>query len=119
MASGSQASWADLKGLIDDEAKAKGASFLFDELRQRVKDGTVAFNFNLELAQSGDKIDSATVPLPEGRKNVTLGTLKVTSVSEDSAGPCLAITFNPLLMPKGVEASADPMLAVRAVPYAI
>jgi hypothetical protein len=66
MASGSQASWADLKGLTDDEAKAKSASFLFDELRQRVKDGTVAFNFNLELAQSGDKIDSATVPLPVG-----------------------------------------------------
>lgn len=108
-----------LQGLTDDEAKAKGPSFLFDDLRQRVKDGKVAFSFNLELAQSGDKIDSATVPLPEGRKKVTLGTLKVTSVSEDARGPCLSITFNPLVMPKGVEASADPMLAGRAAPYAI
>ncbi len=108
-----------LQGLSDDEAKAKGASFLFDDIRQRVKEGKVAFNFNLELAQAGDKLDSATVPLPEGRKKVNLGTLKITAVSDDAAGPCLAINFNPMVMPKGVEPSADPMLAARAAPYAI
>ena len=107
------------QGLTDDEAKAKGVSFLFDDLRQRVKEGKVAFNFNLELAQAGDKIDSATVPLPEGRKKVNLGTLKVTSVSEDGGGPCLTTTYNPMVMPKGIEASADPMLPARAASYAI
>ena len=108
-----------LQGLSDDEAKAKGPSFLFDDLRQRVKEGKVAFRFNLELAQPGDKIDNATVPLPEGRKKVTLGTLTLTSVSEDAGGPCLTITYNPMILPKGVEASADPILAARAAPYAI
>lgn len=110
---------AGLQGLTDDEAKAKGPAFLFDDLRQRVKDGKVAFNFNLELAQAGDNVDNATVPLPEGRKKVNLGTLKVTSVSEDGGGPCLTINFNPMVMPKGVVASADPMLPARAAPYAI
>ncbi len=108
-----------LQGLSDDEAKAKGPSFLFDDLRQRVKEGKVAFNFNLELAQPGDKIDNATVPLPEGRKKVNLGMLKVTSVSEDAAGACLTINFNPLVLPKGVEPSSDPMIAARAAPYAV
>ncbi|MEY8878268.1 MAG: catalase family peroxidase [Leptothrix sp. (in: b-proteobacteria)] len=108
-----------VQGLSDDEAKAKGATFLFDDLRARVKAGQAAFNFNLELAQPGDKIDSATVPLPEGRKKVTLGQLKVTSVSDDGAGDCLTITFNPMVLPKGVEPSADPMLAARAAPYAV
>lgn len=108
-----------LQGLTDDEAKAKGASFLFDDLRQRVKDGKVAFNFNLELAQTNDRIDSATVPLPEGRKKVNLGMLKVTSVAEDGGGECLTITYNPMVLPKGVEPSADPMIAARAAPYAI
>ena len=108
-----------LQGLTDDEAKAKGPSFLFDDLRQRVKEGKVAFNFNLELAQPGDKIDNATVPLPEGRKKVNLGLLKITSVSEDGGGPCLTITYNPMVMPKGIEASADPMLPARAAPYAV
>ena len=118
-ASGSSSRWRGLQGLSDDEAKAKGPSFLFDDLRQRVKDGKVAFDFNLVLAEPGDKLDSATLPLPEGRKKVTLGMLKVTSVSEDAAGPCLTINFNPLILPKGVEPSADPMLAARAAPYAV
>ena len=108
-----------LQGLSDDEARAKGPNFLFEDLRQRVKDGKVAFNFNLELAQPGDKLDSATVPLPEGRKKVTLGVLKVTSVSEDGGGPCLTTNYNPMVMPKGVEGSNDPMLAARAAPYAV
>ena len=107
-----------VQGLTDDEAKAKGPSFLYDDLRQRVKDGKVAFNFNLELAQAGDRIDSATVPLLEGRKKVNLGMLKITSVAEDSGGACLAITYNPMVLPKGVEPSADPMIAARAAPYA-
>lgn len=110
---------AGLQGLTDDEAKAKGPSFLFDDLRQRVKEGKVAFNFNLELAQPGDKIDNATVPLPAGSKKVTLGTLKVTAVSDDASGPCLTIAYNPLVLPKGVEASTDPMLAARAAPYGV
>ena len=108
-----------VQGLSDDEAKAKGPSFLFDDLRQRTKDGKVAFNFNLVLAQPGDKLDSATVPLPEGRTKVTLGTLKVTSVSEDAGGACLNITFNPTTLPKGVEPSVDPMLLGRAAPYGV
>jgi catalase len=106
-------------GLSDDEAKAKGPNFLFDDLRQRVKAGQVGFDFNLVLAEPGDKIDSATVPLPEGRKKVRLGTLKVTAVAEDAGGPCLTTNFNPMVMPRGVEPSADPMLAARAAPYAV
>jgi catalase len=108
-----------IQGLTDDEAKAKGPSFLYADLRQRVKEGKVAFNFNLELAQAGDRIDSATVPLPEGRKKVNLGLLKITSVAEDAGGACLAITYNPMVLPKGVEPSADPMIAARAAPYAV
>ena len=108
-----------VQGLTDDEAKAKGANFLFDDLRQGVKAGKVAFALNLELAQPGDRIDSATVPLPEGRTKVTLGQLKVTGVAEDSGGECLTITYNPMVLPKGVEPSTDPMLAARAAPYAV
>lgn len=108
-----------VEGLTDDEAKAKGPTFLFDDLRERVKQGRVAFDFNLVLAEPGDRTDSATVPLPDGRRKVHLGVLKITSVAEDSGGACLSITYNPLILPKGVEPSADPMIAARAAPYAI
>ncbi len=107
------------QGLSDDEAKAKGTDFLFDDLRQRVAAGGVAFDFNLQLAQPGDKIDSAVVPLPDDRKKVSLGRLTIQSVAADATGPCLAITYNPVVLPKGVEPTADPMLAARAAPYAV
>ncbi|CAM3648216.1 catalase family peroxidase [Polynucleobacter antarcticus] len=105
--------------LTDEEAKLKGPNFLFDDLRQRVAAGKVSFNFNLEIAQAGDILDNATVPLPAGRKKITLGALKITSISSDGSGPCLSMTFDPNIMPKGVEGSADPMLGARTVPYAI
>ena len=108
-----------VQGLTDDEARAKGPAFLFDDLRQRVKDGAVAFDFNLQLAEPGDRLDSATVPLPEGRRKARLGVLKITSVSPDGGGGCLAITYNPLVLPKGIEPSADPMIAARAAPYGV
>lgn len=107
------------QGLSDDEAKAKGTDFLADDLRQRVAAGAVAWDFNLQLAQAGDKLDSAVTPLPEERKKVTLGRLTLKSVSTDASGPCVTINYNPMVLPKGVEPSADPMLAARAAPYAV
>lgn len=108
-----------IQTLTDDEAKAKGASFLFDDVRQRAAAGGVAFDFNLQLAQPGDRIDSAVVPLPDDRRKVNMGRLVIKSVAADATGECVGITYNPIVLPKGVEPSADPMLAVRAAPYAV
>ena len=107
------------QGLSDDDAKTKGPDFLIDELRQRVAAGKVAFDFNLQLAQPGDRLDSAVTPLPDDRRKVNLGRLTITGVSPDATGPCVAITYNPMVLPKGVEPSADPMLAARAAPYVV
>ena len=108
-----------VSGLSDDEAKAKGANFLFDDLRQRVAAGNVAYDFRLQLAQPGDKIDSSVVPLPDDRRKVNLGRLVIKSVAADATGECVGITYIPTLLPKGVEPSTDPMLAARAAPYAV
>lgn len=107
------------QSLTDEEAQAKGPDFLQADLRQRVAAGTLAFDFNLQLAEPGDKLDSAVTPLPAERKKVTLGRLTIKSVAADSTGPCVTINFNPMVLPKGVEPSTDPMLAARAAPYAV
>jgi len=108
-----------VQGLSDEQAKAKGADFLFADLRQRVAAGQAKFDFNLELAAPGDRLDNPTVPLPAGRKKVNLGQLKITSVAADGAGACMGTTFIPTILPRGVVASNDPMLAARSAPYAI
>jgi catalase len=40
-------------------------------------------------------------------------------LAEDGGGPCLSITFNPRVLPRGVEPSDDPMIAARAAPYGV
>ena len=107
------------QSLSDEEAKAKGTDFLIDELRQRVAAGAVAFDFMLQLALPGDQLDSAVTPLPEDRKKVSLGRLTIKDVAPDATGACLPITYNPMVLPKGIEPSADPMLVARAAPYAV
>ena len=106
-------------GLTDDEAKAKPSEFLADELRARVASGPVEFNFNLQLAQAGDNVNSAVVPLPEDRRKVTAGKLVIRKVEAGSGGACAGMMFNPLALPKGVEPSADPVLLGRTGPYAV
>ncbi len=108
-----------VQSLSDDEAKARGSDFLIDDLRQRVAAGNVAFDFNLQLAQPGDRLDSAVTPLPADRPKVTLGRLTIRSVAADATGACVGITYNPMVLPRGVEPSADPMLAARAAPYGV
>ena len=93
---------------------------MFDHLRQRVSEDKAAFNFNLEMAQPGDAIDSARTPLPESRKKVTQGTLTVTTVEEDAGGASLAMAFEPDVMPRDIVPLADPMLAsARTLPKAV
>ena len=108
-----------VQGLSDEAAKAKGADFLFADLRQRVAAGKARFDFNLELAEAGDPLDNPTIPLPAGRKKVNLGQLHITQVEAEGSGACQGVTFIPTVLPKGVVAGNDPMLAARSAPYGI
>lgn len=101
------------------EAKVADHSkvFLADELKGRVSQIPVEFDFVLQLAQAGDVTDNATVAWPDDRKKVVAGRLKVTSVTGKDA--CDGINFNPLVLPTGIEGSEDPLLAARAGTYAV
>ena len=48
-----------------------------------------------------------------------MGRLVIKSVAADAAGECVGITYNPIVLPKGVEPSTDPMIAARSAPYAV
>ncbi len=110
---------AGQKGLTEDELKQMPDDFLADELRKRVADRGIAFNFNIQIADKGDVVTDATVPLPAGRKVVTAGRLVIDKVEAGPGGACDKITFNPLLLPKGVGPSADPTLMARPASYGI
>ena len=107
------------KGLSDEEIKSLSDDFLIEELRKRVAAEPLEFNFRAQVAEPGDQIDSATVPLPPGRKTVTLGKLTIRQIEAGPCGACDSITFVPTVLPKGIEPSTDPILLGRAAPYAV
>lgn len=108
-----------VQGLSEAELAARPDHFLADELRERVAAAPVAFNFVLQLADAGDDTTNATVLWPDSRRKVQAGRLVIERVEAGASGACDTITFNPLVLPRGVEASADPLLQARAAPYAI
>ncbi len=107
------------KGLSEDELKQLPDDFLADELRKRAARSGIAFDFNVQIAEQGDVVNDATVPLPAGRKVVTAGRLVIEKVEAGPGGACDKITFNPLILPKGVGPSADPTLTARPASYGI
>lgn len=107
------------ESLTDEQLKSMPDDFLADELRKRAASTTIAFDFKVQLAQTGDNVNDATVPLPADRKTVTAGRLVINKVEAGAGGACDKITFIPLVLPKGVSPSADPVLQARSASYAV
>lgn len=105
--------------LDDDKLAALPDSFLADELRRRIAAAPAEFELRLQLAEAGDDLVNPTVQWPEARKVVTVGRLVIDKVEAGSAGACDAIVFDPLVLPKGIEPSDDPVLHARRAAYAV
>ena len=106
-------------GLTEDQMKTLPDDFLADELRKRVAAAPVAFEFKLQLAEKGDLLTDPTQAWPDERKLLPAGKLVIDRVDAGMGGACEKITFNPLVLPRGIKPSADPVLAARATPYAL
>jgi catalase len=103
--------------LDDATAKAKSPNYLFDELNQRIAGGPVIFRIVVQLAETGDTVDNATIHWPESRPLQDFGTLTLTSVVPDNAAQQKQIIFDPIPRVDGIEPSDDPLLELRAAIY--
>lgn len=110
---------AGVLGLTEEQLKDLPTDFLADELRQRVAQAPVGFDFKLQLAEKGDDPLDATVAWPDSRRQVSAGRLVITQVEAALGGACDRLTFNPLVTPKGLTPSADPVLNARAAAYGV
>lgn len=106
-------------GLTDEQLKTMPDDFLAAELRQRVSSEPVAFDFKVQLAEPGDVLTDPTKVWPDSRVVVPAGRLVIDRVEAGPGGACDPITYNPLVLPKGIKPSADPVLLARPAPYAV
>ncbi|UJF21900.1 catalase family peroxidase [Shewanella sp. OMA3-2] len=93
--------------------------FLKDELLTRIKDKPAVWNLFIKLAEKGDKINDPTVLWPETRQRLLVGQVIINGErdTELNIQECGKTIFNPVLLPKGITPSADPILNARTPAY--
>lgn len=103
--------------LSAEAAAGLSANYHYDEIAERLKSGPARFNLQVQVAEPGDVVDDATQHWPETRKLVDFGTLAIEAVADDNAAAQKHIIFDPIPRVTGIEASADPLLELRAAIY--
>jgi catalase len=101
------------------EAARRPGSFLFEELAERLFRGPARFRLLVQLADKGDPVDDGSLPWPEGRRQVELGTIAVSSQVADSAAAERRLLFDPARLVDGIELSEDRLPLARSAVYAI
>ncbi len=107
--------------LTDDEAKAKPADFLVEELKSRVETKAPAsFDMMAIMGRPGDEKTTATEQWvdEDKRPRVKLGTLAITAIEKNET--CDSSIFDPLNLAKGIDGPVNDRLFTERQPaYAI
>jgi catalase len=103
--------------LSDSQVAALSPDYHFDEIAARVGKGPVRFRIAVQIAEPDDVTDDATIHWPESRTLADFGTVELNAVMPDSAAEQKQIIFDPIPRVEGIEASADPLLELRAAVY--
>lgn len=108
-------------GLTEDEAKAKPADFLVDELKARLAGNAPrSFDMLAILGRPGDEKTNATQMWDDEdkRPTVKVGTLTVTALERNET--CDGTIFDPLNLAAGLAGPADdPLFTLRQPAYAV
>jgi catalase len=92
-------------------------NFLFDGLIASILQHPLQWHLILTLGQPGDPTNDATIPWPDGRETLDVGTLTLDSVESEETSPARDINFDPLVLPDGMAPSDDPLLSARSAIY--
>ncbi len=104
--------------LSTEEAKEESSEYLFTEIKERIKQGSIKFKLYAQIAEEGDKIEDPSIAWPDSRQRVLLGEITVTKLSKNTKEEDKSFAVNPGNIPEGIEI-ADPMLQLRAKSYPI
>ncbi len=105
--------------LSEDEAKTKGADFLVEELKVRLKTGPAQFSLIVQFPNPGDPTHDPSQVWPDDRRTVNAGTISITSIDTNSAALEKEMVYDPTHLTDGIELSDDPMPILRAKVYSL
>lgn len=107
------------QALSDADAAKAAPNYLMDELPQRIAKGAVKFRLVAQVAKDGDAVNDGSIAWPADRELIELGTISLTKTPAEQVKAQKTLLFNPLLVPAGIEPSADPVLLARPGAYAV
>jgi catalase len=88
------------------------------QLKDQVAQSPVKFDMLFSFATEEDDENNPTVLWPQSRKTINAGTLVISRLQAQQGGVCENMNFDPLVLPTGIEPSADPILRARGAAYA-
>ena len=114
-------SWVPEAGeqrLPEEEIESAAPDYLQTELAERIAAGPVRFAYVATLAGEGDTLEDPTLPWPDDREQIELGTLELTELlPAEQAGD--VYVFDPTNIVDGIELSDDKILQARTHAYSV
>jgi catalase len=92
-------------------------NYLFGALIAGILHQPLQWRLIVTIGQADDPTNDATVPWPDAREQVDVGTLTLDHVESEDTGRCRDINFDPLVLPEGMAPSDDPLLSARSAVY--
>ena len=100
-----------------EQLKTADRDFLAADLDRRLAAGPLQWDLVMQFSAPGDPIDDPSKAWPETRPETIAGTLTLVRAEPQVAGPCLDLNFDPLILPKGIAGTNDPVLHARSAVY--
>lgn len=94
-------------------------NFFYQNMQKNLEAGDISWDMVITLANINDAIDNAAIPWKGEHTQMIGARLKVTSISQQDAGACKNLNFDPLVLSDGFLPSNDPLLQARRNAYAI
>jgi catalase len=101
-----------------DPAQPRDKDYLFEALAAQIHEHPRQWHLVVTIGEAGDATADATIPWPAERRKIEAGTVTIDQIASEATGPCTDVNYDPLVLPPGIEASDDPLLAARSAAYA-
>ncbi len=105
------------RSMTAEDRQRLGTDFLQAELTTRLAQGPAEWRVFLTPAREGDALNDATVAWPEDRPKLEVARLSIRQIAAPES--CTDVMFSPVSLPRGIDASDDPILQMRTAAYAV
>jgi catalase len=110
---------AGVEVVPEEEVDGLAPEYLQDDIRSRFEQGPVRFTLYARLGEDGDPIDDPTLPWPDERERVELGTIELTGLDTSREQDGDVLVFDPTRVTDGIECSPDKILHIRTHAYSV